>query len=259
MNRNGVVWCWVAMGLALVLVCGCRHPQVSGGTMVEEPARPVIVARHTAVPVVVDGKLDDAAWRNASVYPLMFTAAERKVGTRLQETGYAMLAWDDTHLYAALKCDDSDVVAEGGGDQLSQWKLGDTMELLLKPAAATWYWELHATPAGRKSSIFIPGRGRFWLDSAFDYTCGLSVAADVVGTINHWEDEDKGWSVEMAMPIANLTERGDAFGQGTHWTVLITRVNFSRTLSNKEFSMWPPMPCLDFHLTEHYATLSLVK
>ena len=219
---------------------GCQSPK-----KLSEPAMPLrtLSAAHTPVPVVIDGKLDDPVWKRARVYPLYLAKDLAGNGKALQECGQVQLAWDDHFFYIGVKFYDSDIVAEGKKDQLHQYTMGDLCELFLKPADSTWYWELYATPAGKKTSFFFPGRGRLGLPSMEDYTCGLKVAAQVCGTLNHWQDRDSYWTAEMAMPVKDLTALGNKFGPGNDWRILVARYNYSRYLTTQgtELSMTPQL------------------
>jgi len=79
----------------------------------------------------------------------------------------------------------------------------------------------------------------------------------VKGTLNDWKDKDKGWTAEMAVPIADLTRFGDVFGGESKWRILISRYNYSRYLSNVELTSLPCLSKTDFHLIEEYAVLIL--
>jgi hypothetical protein len=137
--------------------------------------------------------------------------------------------------------------------------MGDLMELFLKPEDHTWYWELYATPRGKKTSFWFPGRGRLGLESCYKYECGLRVAAQVQGTLNNWQDKDIGWTVEVAMPIKDLTARGEKFGPGARWTILVARYNYSRYLPWVENSATSQLSKTNYHLLEEYRPLKLVK
>jgi len=137
--------------------------------------------------------------------------------------------------------------------------MGDVLDLFLNPESETWYWELYATPGGRKTSLWFPGRGRMSLKSCSEYSCGLRVAAQCDGTLNDWRDIDNSWTAEMAMPIKDLTARGEAFGPGARWGILVGRCNYSRYLAWKESSMPPGISKTDFHRYEDYGVLELTR
>lgn len=223
--------------------------------------RQVMVAKYTATPVAIDGRLDDEAWKHAAVYPLCIKKPDQDAGKALQEGGEARLAWDNGNFYLAVTFTDSDIVAEGDKDQLHHYLMGDLVELFLKPEENTWYWELYCTPKGNKTSFFFPGRGRLWLDSVTNYNCGLVVAAKNNGTLNNWEDKDTSWTAEMAMPIKDLCARGDVIAPGAKWLILVARYNYSRYLPWKEYSTAPQLPDLPggYHAHEGYGQLVFEK
>ena len=240
---------------AVILAAGCDAPPAEQVFVPE-----TLTAAFTKTPVKIDGVLDDEAWKTATVYRLSLGKDRAAVDDAvLVEAGEARLAWDDTHFYVAIMFHDSDVVAEGKEDQLHHYKLGDLVELFLKPDDQTWYWELYATPAGKKTSFWFPGRGRLGVPSGFEYQCGLRVAATCKGTLNNWQDKDTSWTAEMAMPIKDLTARGEKFAPGAKWRILVSRYNYSRYLSHSELSMTPQLSKTNYHLYEEYGALELTK
>ena len=248
--------------LLSVFFAGCAGVGATGNdTGGKAGAMAVMSATHTPKPISVDGKLDDPVWMNAPVYALHLADDQARDGKEVTERGEARLAWDDDYLYLGITFHDSDIAAEGKEDQLKHYQLGDLCELFLTPENETWYWELYATPAGRKSSYFIPGRGSLGLPSMAEYTCGLKVAASCNGTLNNWRDKDTSWTAEMAMPVKDLTARGESFGPGSRWRILVSRYNFGRYLKRKgpELSMTPKLSREDFHLLPEYAILRLEK
>jgi hypothetical protein len=249
---KAVAWLGVAGSVALLTGCVCMCKGAK--------ARPEMTAHYTSVPVTVDGDLNDPAWKTAQVYPLSFSVADKTtLGTEVTEAGEARICWDDNYFYLGVKFYDSDVVAEGKEDQLHHYLMGDVAELFLKPVDKTWYWEMYVTPAGRRTTLWFPGRGRLGLKSCEDHPGNLRVAALCQGTLNKWEDKDTSWTGEMAVPIKELTARGETFGVGSHWTILVSRYNYGAYLSNKELSMTPRLSQTNYHLLEEYAILNLVK
>ena len=143
-----------------------------------------------------------------------------------------------------------------------QYSLGDVGEVFLKPEQYTWYWELYVTPAGKMSTFWFPGRGRLGLPSCFEkHHFNLKVASWCDGTLNNWEDKDMRWTAEMAIPVSELTAKGESFGPQAQWRILVGRYNYSRYLrfSGPEYSMVPQLSELNFHLLDEYAVLHLVE
>ncbi|OHB58254.1 MAG: hypothetical protein A2Y12_02475 [Planctomycetes bacterium GWF2_42_9] len=179
-----------------------------------------------------------------------------------QESSQILAAGDDKYFYLAGTFLDSDIVAEGLEDGLHQYQFGDVCELFLKPVDYSWYWELYGTPLGQKTTFWFPGQGRLGLPSSFEkYSSGLKVAAINRGTVNEWQDYDEGWTIEMTIPIKDLTARGEKFGSDSGWRIHIGRYNYSRYLENKgpELSAFPKLSRTDFHLLNEYAVLKLQR
>ena len=222
---------------------------------------PEMVAYYTETPVNIDGKLDDAIWQSAKTETYyMYLSADKEKDAVLAEGGKIRIAWDDKYFYLACEFTDSDVVAEGDKDQLHHYQLGDLCELFLKPADKSWYWEIYMTPRNNKSVFFFPSKGYLGLPSCFeDYIFDFKVAAQVDGTLNNWHDKDKGWTGEMAIPIKELTARGETFGPDSRWRIFVGRYNYSVYFTAQELSMSPQLSKTNYHLIDEYASLILKK
>ena len=250
--------------ILLLSVCfaGCASFCPTGKNAEEKnEAVPVMCAEYTRIPINVDGELNETVWKNTQVYELNLAENKAKNGREISEPGDVRLAWDNDYFYIGVTFYDSDIVAEGENNQMKHYKFGDVCELFLKPENETWYWELYATPANKKTSYFIPGCGSVGLPSMEKYKCGLKVAAKCNGTINDWHDKDTSWTAEMAMPVKDLTARGESFGPGSQWRILVSRYNFGRYLEKKgaELSMIPKLSAENFHLLPEYAIIKFKK
>ena len=221
------------------------------------PPQPEVQAVYAKTPVTIDGQLDDAVWALAPAYELRLSEDRTLSGDLLKESGVVRFAWNENCLYAAFEFTDSDVVAEGTKDGEPHFSLGDVAEFFLWPDMRTWYWELYATPHGKQSSFFFPSPGRM-LPSSFKNHLHLQVASQIHGTLNDWSDRDKGWTAEMAIPVKEITARGEAWGPDACWHVLVGRYNYSAYLSRPELSAMPKLSTTNFHLRGEYARLKLL-
>lgn len=165
------------------------------------------------------------------------------------------MLYDEQRVYVGVAFADRDVVQEDDQDQRFHFRTGDVAETFLKPAGASHYWELYVTPNGRKTSLFFPSRGRLGLPSAMTEMPGLHVAAKVDGTLNDWQDEDRGWTAVLSIPLAALAAHGVAPPPVGDWTVLVARYNYGRQLPKVELSSFPRMPRAAWHDHEHWARL----
>jgi hypothetical protein len=255
----------IAAALAVLGMTGCGTVKCCK----EKPEKNVIKAVFTATPVKLDGNLDEGAWAKAPAYDLALggevyeklpAAMKKTVGKELHEPGEFKLLWDKDYLYIGIKFTDSDIYAYGDEDEMHHYTQGDVAEIFIKPENDTYYWELYATPKGKKSAFFIPGRG-----CLMSVILGLDpinnkVGAQVQGTVNNWKDKDRSWTAEMAIPRKDLEKHGAKFGPGNKWRIFLARYNYSRYLPVKELSSIPKQKQTpNFHLLEEYGWLELVK
>ena len=222
-----------------------------------------MLAHYTHNPIKLDGKLTEPIWQTATAYPLHAIRKRTVPDFELQEPAVIRLAWDETHFYVAGQFHDADVIDNNKSDQRFLYSFGDTMELFLKPGTRKWYWEFYGTPNNYKTTLFYPSRGRFGLNPfPFQASSGLKVASAVDGTINNLHDEDKGYVVEMAIPLKDLNLEGQGmFAKDVQWSILVSRYNFSAKSETfqAELSTTPKLKRVNFHLYETWAKLKLVK
>ena len=204
---------------------------VSGCRSVEEFDNLVVEAKYTEVPVNIDGKLDDAIWNEAVAYSF------NSYNAPVIQDGSIKFAWDENFIYVGAQLTDDDVVSTVNTDQTHLYKTGDVLELFLKPINDTYYWEIYGNPEKARTSLFFPSGGRLLFPDSEKYLMpDLKVGAEVDGTLNNWHDKDRGWTVEIAVPIKELTRYGAAINENTIWRFLIGRYNYSRWLEKCEIS-----------------------
>ncbi|HNX26309.1 MAG TPA: carbohydrate-binding family 9-like protein [Phycisphaerae bacterium] len=243
------------MGVGFIAGCANDANNMSAGKT------PDIDALYTAVPVNVDGKLDDPVWKNAKAYSLSIPCDRAARGESLKDAGEVRFAWDNKYLYIAGKFTDSDIQANGTENGMHHYNWGDLMEVFLWPSDFSWYWELYVTPMSKKSTFFFPAKSYLGMASCYDYTCELTVAAQYKGTLNKWGDVDMFWTAEMAVPVSELTKRGEKFGPGANWRILVGRYNYSVYIDRQgpELSSFPKLGKPNYHLCDEYGRVVFVK
>ena len=117
--------------------------------LLDWPHPPSFTVPHTATPIIIDGKVDDPAWKHAVAFTRLYPFNNTKpVAT--PKTTWRML-WDARYLYVSLVCTDTDIIAPvlpRDGQVFSY----DCLEVLLLPDLAKGvYWELEV---GATGSIF---------------------------------------------------------------------------------------------------------
>ena len=249
-----------AAALMLFTLSGCFFSSETG-----------ITARHAAVPVTLNGKLNDPVWHKTPVYVLehgknQFRHVPAEVRKLFRdgviEPGKARVLWDEKYLYFGFEFTDRDLVSESKGDQDRQDLKGDAVSVFLKPLNKSWYWEIQVSPQGKSSVFFYPGRGVCALPGcrpgkpAFT---GIKAAAFSKGTMNNSWDKDKKWTAEIAVPRAEIGRAGERLDPEIPWLVCFRRVNYGRELPMKEITAYPGAATSDFHYYEKYGLLKMEK
>lgn len=224
---------------------------------------PAVVTR-TNLPVKLDGDLDEAAWQSTPEYEMVrcnnysnlppLTA--QHVAADPYEKAVVKFLYDDQYLYVGGVLSDSDVVAYGEADQDRLFRWGDLLEIFLFSEDGGWNWEFYVVPNNRKSSFFYPGGGMngvWYCFSPVHLMKDMKVAARVSGTINDHSDIDKGWNIEMRIPLREIAAKGIPFVPGQNWRIMAARYNFGARLNLLQNSTWPKLPVENFHLREYYA------
>lgn len=253
------------LSVAVLAVVGCEAtgPKAAGVTSAghDWPAHEpkVFVCRRVSEKIAIDGKLDEAVYK--AVDPI--TAFQQPASLKPPSApSRVWLLWDDSNLYLAGKLRDKDVYAMMFGHDEKTW-FDDALELFVKPSDDAYvYYEFHVTPRGATLDLMFPRRGagtekRFW-----GYTSGMTAAATVQGTLNVWQDEDEGWTAEMAIPLTSLSLDGRPPKAGDTWRFAVCRYNYSVHLPQGpiggdalELSSTARLPKVAYHLYEYYDLL----
>jgi len=243
----------ICCGIGLFTLTGCSElsacRDISDGVM---------YAHYTFGNMEIDGMLNEPAWANAQAYPMYLCRDRVKKQRKLEEGGYVKLCWDDENLYVAALFKDSDIVAKGKEDNLAHFTLGDVCELFLKPSWQRWYWEMYATPLGKKTCYFFK-KHKTGMQIVADVD--LKVAAVNYGSVNYSEDIDEAFCVEMAVPLKQLWRGKEKDFSKVQWNILVARYNYSKHLVHEspEYSSSPELSKTDYHLLGEYSKLRMIK
>ncbi|WP_338867322.1 sugar-binding protein [Myxococcus stipitatus] len=221
-------------------------PRLGGNAAAELPE--YIVRRASAAPTI-DGVLDDAVWKSASPVVLRGSFDGREVRLRTE----ARLAYDDEFLYVAFDAEDPDVwgTMRKRDDPIYEQEV---VEIFLDANAdGRTYNELQVSPHNVNFDASFVGR-RQGMDVSWD--SGMKSAVKVRGTLDDASDTDEGWSVEMRIPFARLSEVPHIPPRpGDRWRFNLYRLEHHgrRTVEGQAFS---PLFVGDFHALPRFAWLT---
>ncbi len=170
-------------------------PQLGGAL----PSLPEYTVRRTTRAPVIDGELNDAAWKDAAPVVLRGSFDGRQPSLRTE----ARLTYDDQSLYVAFDAEDPDVwgTLRKRDEPIYEQEV---VEIFLDANAdGRTYNEMQVSPHNVNFDAYFPAR-RQGMDLSWD--SGMTTAVKVRGTVDNPADRDEGWRVEMKIPFARLAE-----------------------------------------------------
>jgi hypothetical protein len=185
--------------------------------------QPVYQVSRAKGPIIVDGKMDEATWKDAVVKSFDYFYRGDKPYEK-QTSEFRML-WDDENLYLMYICQDTSLTARETKPDGRPY-LDDCAEFFCLPIPDSlsfhFGFEINITKAAydyvmlwkyyNNRHFFVPG-----YNPAYKY----EVTYD--GTINNDKDKDKMWQMEIAIPwvaFSNFTGRPRA---GAKWAFQAVR------------------------------------
>lgn len=243
-------------------------------------------AHYISTPPTIDGKLSEAAWKNA---PRSSRFVDLVHGTPTHLDTRSAVLWDSTFLYVGYWLEEPDVSASLTKRDAPIYQDNDA-ELFI--AGRDGYYEFEINAYGTIYEVLF-----FWKDAfeqhgyskrpGFDPTHpqarpfngvgykshprgqrigfwnwdfpGLKKAVHVEGTLNDDRDRDKGWTVELALPWSGLEILAEGDGKalppkdGDVWRMDFSRFNTYKAPKPAEDSggwAWSSHGVWDSHVPE---------
>jgi hypothetical protein len=225
-------------------------------------ARKTYVARKIAKGPKIDGKLDDAAWKDVpSTGPFTNTMN----GSPADQKTEAKLAWDSKYLYVAFENQDSDVWANLTNRDDKLWTQEADELMIDADGNGKTYVELQFAPNGNVFDTYLPTY-RKYEDSIdpkrkpYSWNSKLQAKVAVDGTLNKREDKDKGWTVEVAIPLEDVKGLDkDSTVKippvvGDKWRFNMFRMDMPQG-KPQQASGWSPPMVGDFHALDKFGEL----
>lgn len=186
------------------------------------------VAYRATAPIIMDGKLDDDAWKAAPWSDdFVDIEGDRRLPPRFR-TRVKML-WDDKYLYIGAELEEPHVQGTYTKRDSYIFHEDNDFEVFLNPDGNNHNYaelEMNARNTVWDLRLNKPYRDGGKAEDAWDIP-GLKTAVHVNGTLNNPRDLDKGWTLEIAIPWEIVRALNDkparAPRDGEQW-----RINFSR-------------------------------
>ena len=202
--------------------------------------------------VKLDGKLDEAAWGKAqSTGPFVRTMD----GSKAESGAEAKVLWDDKNLYVAFQMEDKDVWTTLANRDDKLWTEEAVEMFIDADGDGKTYVELQTNPKGTIFDSYLPT----YRANQNDFDSGMKVAVNVDGTLDKRDDVDKGWTVEMEIPLVaakgkEATMKNVPPVLGTVWKVNFFRMDMPGGKA-QQASSWSPPLVGDFHALDKFGEL----
>ncbi len=227
---------------------------------VPAPLKRYVVTKITK-PIKIDGKLDEAAWKAApSTGPFVDTMTGNPAGVATE----AKLLWDNQNLYFAFENVDTDVWSTLTARDDKLWTQEAVEVMLDADGNGKTYIELQVAPNGTIFDSYLPTYRKYEdsLDpkrKMYDWNSKLKAAVKVDGTLNKRDDQDKGWTVEMALPLADANGLDKPGVKVPPAVGDVWRMNMFRLDSPKDKPQiaagWSPPMVGDFHKLDRFGEI----
>ncbi|HTF20461.1 MAG TPA: carbohydrate-binding family 9-like protein [Chryseolinea sp.] len=289
---------WIIAALSIVVIFGFitaegEWPAVQSPFPCNDADIPRYQAAYTKQKPVIDGKLNDAVWKNA-----LRSAPFRDLikGTKTLLDTRAAVIWDEEFLYIAYWIEEPDVKATlkerdapiyndndvelfiAGSDGYYEFEINAYSTIY----EVLFFWEQEFTRKGYaqmaefnrndpKAREFngvgfkTHPRGKrigFW---NWDFP-GLEKAVFVEGTLNDHRDKDKGWTVELALPWKGLELLAKGDGRsvppkpGDTWRMDFSRFNTYKAPQDDSGGWaWSSHGVWDSHVPECFPFIRFVE
>ena len=227
-NRTLAWLSLVVVSLIFMLSCSESPGKIEGAAqlMPPKPEPKGYVAYRATAPVSPDGLIDEADW-NAVPWSDYFVDIEGSLKPEPRFKTHLKMLWDDTNLYIAAELEEPHIWATLRQRDTIIF-IDHDFEVFIDPDGDTQaYYELEVNAFGTPWDLLLIHPYRDGRMAVFGWDiAGLKVGIHIDGTINNPSDTDKGWTVEIVIPLSTLkecnVERGMPKG-GDQW-----RINFSR-------------------------------
>jgi Carbohydrate family 9 binding domain-like len=228
------------------------------------PPRGYVCYRATS-PVVIDGKLDDAAWQ-AVPWTEDFVDIEGAARTRPRFRTRAKMLWDDTYFYIGAELEEPHVWGTLTQHDSVIFQDND-FEIFIDPDGDNHnYAELEMNALNTTWDLLLNKPYRDGGDAHNEWEIpGLKTAVSIDGTLNDPRDRDRGWRVELAIPwavLGKLTAVPAPPRDGDQWRVNFSRVEWQHEIVDGKYRkvkgthednwVWSPQGVVNMHMPERW-------
>ena len=185
-------------------------------------------------------------------------------GAPVDQKTEAKLLWDSKFLYVAFNNTDTDVWSSLTKRDDKLWTQEADELMIDADGNGKTYVELQVAPNGNVFDTYLP-EYRKYEDSIdpkkkpYSWNSKMNVKVHVDGTLNKRDDQDKGWTVEMAIPLEDVRGMDKNAAKlpptpGDIWRINMFRMDVPAG-KQQQASGWSPPMVGDFHALDKFGDL----
>ena len=194
----------------------------------------------------IDGKIDDPQWGGAvALSRFVNTVNGRPLRTKTE----VKLLWGTDTLYLSMAADDTELLSPYDTESADIWK-ADALDIFLQANENGPYFEIQVNPQGITYDAYYSE----YRKADATWNSNAVVATDSTGVVNDTEAADTSWTVEMAIPIAEILP-----GQLDNRTFRGNFFRIDKKSDITEYSGWSAPMRGDFHTQDRFGKLILKK
>jgi len=238
-----------------------------------EPDPKSYVCYRTGSVITLDGILNESDWE-AVPWTDNFVDIEGDLKPQPEFRTRAKMLWDDSYLFVAAELEEPHIWATLRQRDTVIFYDND-FEVFIDPDGDTHaYYELEVNAYGTPWDLLLIKPYRDGGPAVINWDInGLKVGTDIKGTINDPSDVDRGWNVEIAIPLQVLKECNKAGlpKAGDHWRIDFSRVEWRTIIEGGKYKkevnpatgkpypennwVWSPQGRINMHMPEMWGYL----
>ena len=223
-------------------------------------------------PLVIDGKLDEAAWA-AAPWTSEFVDIEGDAKPKPRFRTRAKMLWDDTYFYVAAELEEPHVWGSITQHDAVIFQDPD-FEVFIDPNGDSHeYYEFEMNALNTGWDLFLPKPYKDGGPALNEWEIpGLKTAVHVRGTLNDPSDVDEAWTVEIAIPwkvLGEHAQRPSPPQPGDQWRVGFSRVQWQTEIKDGKYVkipgvpennwIWSPQGVVDMHRPERWGYVQFTR
>jgi hypothetical protein len=222
------------------------------------------VVAYTGQPPVIDGDIDEPVWKQAA-WTDEFRDIEGDFKPLPSFPTRAKMLWDNDYLYIAADLTDPHVWANlTEHDQIVFYD--NDFEVFIDPFnTGHTYYEIEINALNTIFDLFLAKPYRSGGGALISWDCkNMKHAVKIKGTLNRPDDEDEGWTVELAIPFKDLETKAK---DNSIWRLGFSRVEWDTETVNGKYVkktgvdgrnlpehnwVWSPTGEINMHMPERW-------